>query len=68
MKRLLASLIAVLFSSSVFAQTETETLFRQSGKIYVVVAIVSLIFLGIIIYLIMMDRRISKLEKEKRNA
>ena len=36
----------------------------QSGKIYVVVIVAAIIFAGIIAYLIMLDRKISKLEKE----
>ena len=37
---------------------------RQNGKIYVVVAVILTIFAGIIIYLIRLDRKITKLEKE----
>ena len=37
---------------------------RSNGKIYVVAAVIITIFLGIIIYLIRLDRKISKLEKE----
>lgn len=37
---------------------------RQNGKIYVVVAVILTIFAGIIIYLIRLDRKISRLEKE----
>ena len=34
-----------------------------SGKIYVVVTILSIIFIGFIIYLIMLDRKVGKVEK-----
>lgn len=37
---------------------------RQNGKIYVVVAVVLTILAGILLYLIRLDRKISKLEKE----
>lgn len=37
---------------------------RSNGKIYVVVAVLSAIFVGIVVYLVMLDRKISKLEKE----
>ena len=37
---------------------------RSEGKIYVVVAILLLIFAGLIGYLIMLDRKISKIEKK----
>ena len=36
---------------------------RSNGKIYVVVAVMLVIFLGIVLYLFRMDRRMSKLEK-----
>lgn len=36
---------------------------RADGKIYVVVAVLLIIFLGLIGYLIHLDRKISKLEK-----
>ncbi|MFL5740562.1 MAG: CcmD family protein [Flavisolibacter sp.] len=36
---------------------------RRSGKIYVVVAVLLVIFLGIIIYLVRLDRKLSRLEK-----
>ena len=37
---------------------------RQSGKIYVVVAAVVIIVAGLLFYLISLDRKVSKLEKE----
>ncbi len=37
---------------------------RSSGKIYVVVAVLSTVLLGMILYAITLDRRINKLEKE----
>ncbi len=40
----------------------TESLFRTSGKIYVVVGILTIIFSLITIYLIRLDAKITKLE------
>jgi hypothetical protein len=37
---------------------------RSNGKIYVVVAVIITLFLGIIFYLISLDRKLTKLEKE----
>jgi CcmD family protein len=37
---------------------------RSNGKIYVVVAVVMIVFIGLIGYTITIDRKISKLEKE----
>lgn len=37
---------------------------RQNGKIYVVVGVILLIFSGLLIYIIRIDRKVSVLEKE----
>ncbi|MFA0962060.1 CcmD family protein [Roseivirga sp. BDSF3-8] len=37
---------------------------REDGKIYVVVAIIAVIFAGIIAYAVNIDRKVSRLEKE----
>ena len=60
----------LLMMSVSYAQTSTnvemaDTL-RNSGKIYVVVSVIAVIFLGIATYLIYLDRRLSKLEKEQK--
>ena len=39
----------------------------SNGKIYVVVAVLSIIFAGITFYLIRLDSRISKIEKERKS-
>jgi hypothetical protein len=44
-------------------QVEMADLMRSEGKIYVVVAILVLIFAGIVGYLIKIDRKLTKLEK-----
>ena len=38
---------------------------RSNGKIYVVIAVILTILLGLILYLVRLDRKISKLEKNK---
>jgi type IV secretory pathway VirB2 component (pilin) len=37
---------------------------RANGKIYVVVAVVGLIVAGLLLYLIVLDRKVSRLEQE----
>jgi hypothetical protein len=59
--------ISLLFMSSfAFAQEEVEMAdkMRSEGKIYVVVAIVTLILLGLILYVFLTDRKITRLEKK----
>jgi hypothetical protein len=41
---------------------------RANGKIYVVVAIIVTIFAGIVLYLIRLDRKLTKLEKNHYNS
>jgi CcmD family protein len=38
--------------------------FRAEGKIYVVVAVILLIFAGLLIYMVRIDRKLKRLEKE----
>jgi hypothetical protein len=51
-----------------FAQNqgpEMADALRKDGKIYVVVLVLATIFAGIIAFLVRLDRKISKLEKNK---
>jgi len=56
-------------SQALFAQNESMTaeLMRENGKIYVVVGVLVIIFIGIIVYLITLDRRISRMEKSEES-
>ena len=54
----------LLFSPPLLAQdAQMADTMRSEGKIYVVVAIILVIFFGLIAYLIYTDRKISNLEK-----
>jgi len=44
------------------SQPETDFM-RQTGKIYVVFGVLTIIFIGIIIFLIILERKIKVLEK-----
>ncbi|HSK12077.1 MAG TPA: hypothetical protein VK907_02625 [Phnomibacter sp.] len=41
---------------------------RSNGKIFVVVAVIVTIFIGLVIYLVRLDRKIAQLEKETDEA
>ncbi len=60
----------MLFSLSALAENSMsmDEFFYQNQKIYVVVAILLIIFLLIVGYLIRLDRKISKLEKNQNEA
>ncbi len=47
------------------AETEMADLMRSNGKIYVVIAVMLTILLGLIFYLVRLDKKISRLEKDK---
>ena len=63
---LLASLL-LFFHLVVLAQEKEEVemadAMRENGRIYVVVAVVITIFIGLIIYLVRLDKKITNLEK-----
>ncbi|MEY2904983.1 MAG: hypothetical protein RJA52_999 [Bacteroidota bacterium] len=41
--------------------------FSEIGKIYVVVAVISALFLGIVFFLFYLDKKITKLENQIKN-
>jgi CcmD family protein len=45
-------------------QPEMADTMRSEGKIYVVVAILLIIFAGLIVYLFMLDRKVTRIEKK----
>lgn len=66
----LKALIAVLFAPILLnAQPiEMADTMRSEGKIYVVVTILLLIFAGLIGYLVLLDRKITRIEKKLPEA
>ncbi|ABG60484.1 hypothetical protein CHU_3244 [Cytophaga hutchinsonii ATCC 33406] len=62
------SLLVFTSISAVAQQTadsvEMADKFRADGKIYVVVTVVAIILAGLFVYMIMLDKKIGKLEKE----
>lgn len=44
-------------------EPDMADIMRSNGKIYVVVAVLTVIFLGIVVFLISLDRKLNKLEK-----
>jgi CcmD family protein len=45
-------------------KVEMADLMRSNGRIYVVVAVMLTILIGLVLYVVRLDRKISKLEKE----
>ncbi|MBV8391423.1 MAG: CcmD family protein [Mucilaginibacter sp.] len=68
MKKLFILLCVILFNITAFAQqssnVEMADTLRSSGKIYVVIGVICIVFIGLAIYLFSIDRRLKKIEKE----
>ena len=60
----LAVLLATNFAASA-QDVEMADQLRSSGKIYVVVVTIAIVFVGLAIYLFTLDRRLNRLEKNK---
>ena len=70
-RKFVSLIVLLLINILSIAQDTTEAVdmadtMRSNGKIYVVLAVILTIFLGIIIYLVRLDKKMSKLEKEIR--
>jgi len=68
MKRFFVLLCLILCNVFAFAQqssnVEMADSMRSSGKIYVVIGVICIVFIGLAIYLFAIDRRLKKIEKE----
>lgn len=62
-RRIPLTILALLLMNTV-ANAQTDADFARSmGKMYVVVAVIVAAFIGIVFFLIYMERRVSKMEK-----
>ena len=50
--------------SAQHSEIEMADAMLKSGKIYVVIAVLCTVFTGLVVYTIMIDRKLSKLEKQ----
>ena len=53
----------LLVAQSTGNEVDMADVMRSNGKIYVVVAVATIIMTGLIVYLVRLDMKISKLEK-----
>ena len=63
----LTSLVFLSGPITLFAADENPDFYQSIGKIYVVVTVIALIFLGLAYYLYRMDTRITAIEKQKKH-
>ena len=67
MKKIVFLLVMLTFATNLFAQDNAVAMadtMRNNGKIYVVVAVLLVILLGLIVYLFSLDKRLKMLEKK----
>ncbi len=67
MKKLISLFLLLAMTIQAFAQEQVEMAdqMRQDGKIWVVIGVIGIVFLGLMTYLILLDRKISKIEQNK---
>lgn len=62
------ALMALVVPTISYAQGKSESVIgetmRSNGRIYVVIAVILTILIGLFLYLIRLDRKITKLEKD----
>jgi len=63
----LSILLLPVFCSPLLGQSAVDDFFRSTGKIYTVLGVVVILFFVLIIYLIKLDKKISKIEKDISN-
>jgi len=71
MKKITFLIFLIFLSVQTFSQVsnsvEMATGLRSSGKIYVVVAVISVIFIGLLAYLFSIDKRLKKIESQTKH-
>lgn len=69
MKKIFSLILFLITFTTAFAQSaddvEMADVLRSSGKIYVVILTIVIVFIGLAIYLFSIDRRLKKIENEK---
>ena len=69
LQKLFTLVLMFALSMTAWAQdgkkAEMADLMRSNGRIYVVVAVMLTILIGLVLYIVRLDRKITRLEKEK---
>jgi amino acid transporter len=64
---ILISFLSLMGTKALAQDSAIERTFHESGKINVVVAVVVVIFIGLIYYFVRLEKKISKIEKDSKN-
>lgn len=67
MKKQITLILGMIFTimQAIAQPVEMATTLRSEGKIYIVVAVLLIIFIGVAAYLFVLDRRVARLEKRR---
>lgn len=65
---LLLFLLSLLCQTAMAQAPTMDDPMLKDGKIYVVVAVLVVIFIGIVLFLVGMERKLSKIEKKEKSA
>ena len=70
-KKITAFLLLLFFSGGIFAQEMHQAQmaegFYKEGKIYVVIGVLSIVLIGVLVYLFTMDKKLKNLEDQLKN-
>lgn len=68
-KRILSFLFLMLagITSAQNSEPQMADTFRQEGKIYVVITVIGMIFIALVIFLVILERKLKKLETKIKN-
>lgn len=67
MKKYILTLIFLFFAMATATANSTETVIHGNAKFNTVVIVLGIIFIGIVIYLFRLDRKISRIEEWKES-
>ncbi len=62
--RIFACFTLLAFSTTTLLAQQEGDFMRSIGKIYVVVAVIVILFIGMVLYLFSLDRKLTKLENQ----
>ncbi len=63
-KKFFGALLLLISPFTILLAQNDADFMRSMGKMYVVVAVIVVIFIGIVIYLVRLDRKLTKLENQ----
>lgn len=66
-KTILLLMGIIFFTGNIFGQNANPDFARSMGKMYVVVAVIVAVFVGIVSFLIYLERKVRRLEQQIEN-